>query len=87
MNELYKIAAIEPLELKMRLRWTGHVYRLRDKTPAIAILKDEPKSVRPKAVPLTEFRIHLNLFAIERAISSKKLKLWQLTEHADKDSL
>ena len=36
----------------------------------------------PKSVPLTDFRIHLNLIARERAISFNTLKLWQLTEHA-----
>ena len=62
--ELHKIAAIEPLEYyirRMRLRWTGHVYRLQEITPARAILKYQPKPVRPIGHPTNRFQDTLKL--------------------------
>ena len=62
----YKIAAIEP-SLRMRLRWTSHVYGLQETTPARAILKDQPKPVRPVGHPTNRFQDTLkNLIAQER---------------------
>jgi len=62
--ELHKIAAIEPLQCyirRMRLRWTGHVYRLEEKAPARAILNYKPKDVRPIGHPTNRFQDTLKL--------------------------
>ena len=91
--ELHKIAAIESLEYfirRMRLRWTGHVYRLQETTPARAILKYQPKPVRPVGHPTNRFQgTSLSLIAQERAQTtvSRTLKPWQLTEHNGENSL
>ena len=98
-NDLHTIAAIDPLECfisirRMKLGWTGHDVMFTDSKrplrPCRAILNYQPKPVRPVAL-LTDFSIHLNLFAQERSqsIISRTLKLWQLTltEHNGEHSL